>query len=80
MARKNEGLRTEQFAVLKFPKYKREVKVWQYYSIFDFCRSAGCSREKSDELARWCRDRRTTGDEIAEGELTIRIVEKEVSV
>jgi len=69
----------ERFAVLKEGKSKREVKAWQYYSIYDFCRSLGEDRSMSDKIARWCQ-REAVGGEYYEGKgYKISIVEREVS-
>lgn len=82
MARtKKEETAKERFAILKAGKEKREVKAWQYYSIFDFCRSFGRSREDADQIARRCRDKALDGAVLAVSEgAMIRIEEREVPV
>lgn len=79
MARKQNEPVKERFAVMKSGRYKKEVKAWQYYSIFDYCRSFGCDRDEADRIARWCREKAVAGDTREAGELSIRIVEKEVA-
>ena len=44
----------EKYAVLKSKRFKKTVKAWQYYSIFDFCRSFGRSKEDANWVAEWC--------------------------
>ena len=79
MARKQTEPIKEKFACMRIGRHKSEVKVWQYYSIFDFCRSAGIDREEADRVARWCRGSADVGSEYITPELSIRIVEKEVA-
>ena len=78
MARKQPETIKEKFASMRIGRYKSEVKVWQYYSIFNFCRTAGIDREESDRVAKWCRDAAEAGSEYITPELSIRIVEKEI--
>ena len=78
MARKQTEPIKEKFASMRIGRYKSEVKVWQYYSIFNFCRTAGIDREESDRVAKWCRDAASVGSEYITPELSIRIVEKEI--
>lgn len=80
MARKQPEPVKEKFASMRIGRWKSEVKVWQYYSIFEFCRTAGIDRAESDRVAKWCRDAAEVGSEYITPELSIRIVEKEIIV
>ena len=79
MAKKQIEPVKEKFASMRIGRYRSDVKVWQYYSIFNFCRTAGIDREESDRVARWCRYSADVGSEYITPDLSIRIVEKEVS-
>ena len=80
MARpKKEEPVKELFVVMKAGRERRTVKAWQYYSIYEFIRGCGVSREKADEIARWCREKATDGDRMdADEGFTIRIEEREI--
>lgn len=75
---KVEKTANERFAKLKSSGFKKEVRAWQYYSVYDFCRSNGATRAKSEEIARWCRDKAVGGDKYNGERFTIEIVEREV--
>ena len=55
---------TELIAILRHKSSEKSVKVWRYYTIFDFCRDAGCDRAQSNEIAKWCKGKRSIGDEV----------------
>lgn len=78
MAKTHKEAVKDRFAVMRTGRFEREVKAWQYYSVFDFCRMAGYDREQSEEIAKWCRDQAKAGDVREWTDLTVRIVEKEV--
>ena len=80
MARKQAEPVKERFAVMRSGRHRKEVKAWQYYSIFDYCRSFGCERDEADRIAKWCREKAAAGDIRELAGLSIQIVEKEVAV
>ena len=81
MARsKKEEPVKELLAVMKAGRERRTVKVWQYYSIFEFIRGCGMPREKADEIARWCREKAAAGDRMDADEFVIRIEGREIKV
>lgn len=75
--RKDEVAVKDRYAELISGRKKKLVKAWQYYSIVDFCRGFGRSREDADWIARWC-DKAKNGDYLEADEgFKIRIVERE---
>lgn len=79
MAKKVQESVREKFATLKVGREKLTVKAWQYYSIFNFCSVAGIQRAEAEALAKWCRAEAADGDRKEIGDLTISVVEREVS-
>ena len=64
---------TENDVVLRCGRHRRELKAGRYYSIYDFCRDAGCDRETADELAKWCNRKESAGKTREWGELTVQV-------
>lgn len=68
---------TEQVAentvLLRFGRHRKEVKAGRYYSIYNFCREAGCDRETAEELAKWCNRKESAGKTREWGELTVQV-------
>ena len=81
MARRKGG-ETEKalYAVMRSGKLVQSVKVWQYYSVFGFCRGFGETREKADTVARWCMNKAKPGDVLNTDKYSITIEEREVAV
>lgn len=78
--KKAEKTVTEKRVVLKSGRTKKEVGAWQFYSIYDFCRGFGATRNFANEIANWCRDRAICGEEYSGDGYSIQIVEREVIV
>lgn len=81
MSRKKvEKTITERRVVLKSGRTKKEVCNWQFYSIYDFCRGFGATREVANEIANWCRERANCGEEYSGDGYSIQIIDREVAV
>ena len=78
MARRKEAEKEKvKVAVMKCGRVKKVVKVWQYYSIIDFCRWFGETREKAEEVAQWCRQKADVGERYSTDIYSIEIKEVE---
>lgn len=69
----------ERFAVMRHGNVKRVVKDWMYYSIFNFCRENGETRQRSDEIAKWARDQAKAGEKYETSGYSITLEEREVA-
>ena len=74
MAKKVEEKKMEICAVMTGHGDGSIVKVWQFYSIFNFCRSYGASKDEAGSVARWCQKAEAGESRKGEGYL-IRIME-----
>ena len=68
----------ELFAVMTSAGHKEVRKVYQYYSVFSFCRDCGETKEVAQEIGRWVRDKAQAGDSYHGANYGIEIVEREV--
>ena len=76
MVKKVEEKKTDVFAVMSGEDVKSVVKRWQYYSIYDFCRSCGMSMGLAGQIAKWC-NKAKIGESVGGSGFLIQIVEKE---
>ena len=72
--RKQTEQSMENTVLMRYGRHRKEVKAGQYYSIYDFCRDSGCDRKTADELARWCREKDSTGLSREWGDLSIQVI------
>ena len=78
MARRKEAETVvDRYADMRSGRYKKTVKAWQYYSIYDFCRSCGESQLLSDKVAKWCMNKAKDGESYSGDNYVIMIVERE---
>lgn len=63
----------ENDVILRYGRYRTELKAGRYYSIYNFCREAGCDRETAEELAKWCNRKESAGKTREWGELTVQV-------
>ena len=77
---KTEKTAKVRYAILISGKHKKEVKAWQYYTIFGFCRDHGEMSQNANNIALWCRDRAKDGEAFESSGYSIKIEEREVVI
>lgn len=71
--RKQTEQSTENAVLMRCGRHRTELKAGRYYSIYNFCREAGCDRETAEELAKWCNRKESAGKTREWGELTVQV-------